>query len=147
VPDVKQQQVSSEELDQLAFEIFKTRVANHPSNRGGENYAIDAYRKAEMFLNIRARVRAGELKPQKPTHSLADACAPNLKPTHPINLVSQRFGKQEKVNRIAAFLEPHKTTPDEELVDKLKREFPDLDWWDDKVLAAARAIIPHFATK
>lgn len=134
------------ELDSFAFEIFKEAVAKSPASRGGEQQARAAYVKAEAFMAVRDKVRAGELKAVKPDGPvLADCCAPNLKRTHPFNLVSQRFGSLEKVNRIAAFLDKNPTPEGEpdELIAKVNREFPDLSW-DLPAINTARTIFPAY---
>lgn len=140
---------ANSELDEFAFEIFKQSVANSPVNRGGEQHARAAYAKAEAFLAVRERVRAGEMKPAKQDGpKLCDVSAPNLRRTHPHNLVSQRFGDLAKVNRIAKWLDQNPTpesNPDE-LVDRLKYEFTDLDW-DLPTINVARTIFPEYVGK
>lgn len=135
------------ELDQLAFEIFTQMVAKSPINRGGEQQAKAAYVKAEAFLSVRDRVRAGDMKPVKQEGPvLADYFCPNLKRTHPYNLVSQKMGDLNKVNRIAKFLEANPTpeSDPQELVDRINREFPDLEW-DMPKINTARTIFPEYS--
>lgn len=134
------------ELDEFAFEIFKQSVARSPVNRGGEQQARAAYIKAEAFLAVRDKARAGELKAVKSdTPVLADCFAPNLKRNHPFNLVSQKFGDLNKVNRIAKWLDVNPTpeSEPEELVSRINREFPDLSW-DQPAINTARAIFPEY---
>ena len=142
-----EKQAGASELDALAFELFKSAAAAHPVKRGGQNVAVDAYRKAEAFLAVRDRIRAGELAPQEPGGpKLADCCAPNLRRTHPHNLVSQRLGDLAKVHRIKQWLDRNPTQESDpaELVAKLAREFPDLDW-DMPTINTARAVFPAYA--
>lgn len=133
------------ELDQLAFEIFTQMVAKSPINRGGEQQAKAAYVKAEAFLAIRDRVRAGDMKPVKQDGLLADCFCPNLKRTHPYNLVSQRLGDLTKVDRIAQFLNKNPTpeSDPQELVSRLNSEFA-LDW-DMPTINTARVIFPEYS--
>lgn len=135
------------ELEAMAFEIFKQAVANSPANRGGEQQAISAFKKAEMFLAVRDKVRNGELSTTKPTGpQLADCCCPNQHKLHPHNLVSQRFGDLNKVNRIAAFLArnpPSQDRPETDIAEAVNREFSDLSWKDSEV-KIARAIFPAY---
>lgn len=134
------------ELDQFAFEIFKQAVASSPASRGGEQQAMAAYRKAEAFMAIRDRVRSGDTKTVKPDGpALTDCFAPNLKRSHPHNLVSQKFGDLAKVNRISQFLDKNPTPENEpdELVSKINREFPELSW-DLPTINTARAILPAY---
>jgi hypothetical protein len=134
------------ELDQLAFEIFSQMVAKSPANRGGEQQARAAYIKAEAFLAIRDRVRAGELKPAKQDGPvLADCYCPNMRRTHPYNLVSQKQGDLNKVNRIAQWLDKN-PTPErdpEELVARINAEFLDLSW-DLPTVNTARLLFPEY---
>ncbi len=133
------------ELDTMAFEIFSKRVAASPAKRGGEREAMDAYRCAEAFLAARDKVRSGELR-EKPVDLLADCHAPNLKRTHPHNLVSKAQGNLERVNRIRKWLDSNPTPADEpdQLLARLNREFPDLGW-DLPTVNVARAIFPQYA--
>lgn len=135
------------ELDEFAFEIFKQAVARSPVNRGGEQQARAAYQKAEAFLAVRERVRAGDLKAVKQEGPvLTDCWAPNLKRSHPHNLVSQKLGDLNKVNRIAKFLEQNPTpeSDPDELVSRVNREFPDLGW-DLPTINTARVVFPEYA--
>lgn len=137
---------SNPELDAFAFEIFKEAVAKSPVNRGGEQHARAAYAKAEAFLAVRDRVRAGELKAVKQDGPvMADCFAPNLKRSHPFNLVSQNRGDISKVNRIAKWLDANPTpeSDPEELVTRINREFTDLSW-DLPTINTARAIFPEY---
>ncbi len=134
-----------EEVDELAFQIFAQRMASLPGKRGGEPEALDAFRQAEAFLAVRGRVRSGEAKKAAEEPVLADCCAPNLRRTHPHNLVSQRLGDLAKVNRVKQWLDRN-PTPErdaDELAHRLNREFPDLNW-DLPTINVARAIFPAY---
>lgn len=145
----------SSELDELAFEIYSKRVAAHPVKGGGERDALDSYRKAEAFLAVRKRVRAGETKVKEPDGpELCDCCAPNLPRNHPHNLVAKVFtdrkgtkipGDLAKVNRIAAWLNKNPTpeSDPEELVSRINHEFPELDWTQTEI-NTARAVFPAY---
>lgn len=135
------------ELDAFAFEIFKQSVANSSVNRGGEQHARAAYAKAGAFLAVRDRVRAGEVKTVNDGPKLCDVCAPNLRRSHPHNLVSQRFGDLNKVNRISKWLEQNPTpeSDPEELVTRINREFTDLSW-DMPTVNTARAVFPEYVS-
>lgn len=134
------------ELDDFAYGIFKEMVASSPASRGGEQQALAAYKKAEAFMAIRDRVRAGETKAvRQEGPALTDCFAPNLKRTHPHNLVSQKFGDLAKVNRISQFLDKNPTPEGDadELISKINREFPELSW-DLPTINTARAILPAY---
>lgn len=146
----------NKELDALAFEIYSKRVASHPVKGGGERDALDSYRKAEAFLAVRKKVRAGETKTKElDGPELCDCCAPNLPRNHPHNLVAKLYtdrkgtkipGDITKVNRILAWLNKNPTpeSDPEELVSRINREFPDLDWKEAEI-NTARAIFPSYA--
>ena len=145
----------NKELDDLAFQLYSQRVSAHPLHRGGEKEVREAYVKAQTFLDVRARVHAGELATKEPTGpQLADCCAPNLPKTHPINLVAAAHtdrkgtahaGDLSRVAKINKFLNENPTPEKEpdELVDKFARTFPDLGW-DLAQIATARQTFPAY---
>lgn len=143
------------ELDELAFRIYSQKAASHSARRGGDREAIDAYKQAEAFLAVRAKVRAGEMKTVSAAEDLlADCSAPNLPETHPLNLVSRRFGDIAKVRRINDWLEKN-PTPErdtEELVSRFRRAFPEVNWSAPShgealaVINVARAVFPVYCT-
>ena len=136
----------NKELDSLAFDIYARRMASQPILRNAEQEALEAYRKAEAFLVVRENVRSGALSPAKQSGpALSDCSAPNLKRTHPHNLVSQAFGNLERVNRIKKWLDANPTPEGDpaELTVKLNREFPELGW-DMPTVNTARAIFPAY---
>ncbi|MSR60299.1 MAG: hypothetical protein EXS05_22105 [Planctomycetaceae bacterium] len=116
------------ELEAIAFEIYKQTVS-HGSAIANERQAIDAFAKADTFIAVRERARAGKLEIKKPVgKQLADCSAPNLPETHPHNIVSQRFGSLEKVLRIKKWLDENPPTEDQTyLIPKVNRAF-DLSW-------------------
>lgn len=143
------------ELDEFAFEIFKQAVARSPINRGGEQQARSAYVKAEAFLNVRDRIRSGELKPAKVDGPvLADCSVPNKHRTDPINMVSTRFGNAnlELVNRVKKWLDVNPTPESDplDIVPRFKSQYPELHWGDtpEQVVASiatARVIFTAYA--
>lgn len=150
--------VVNEELDDLAFEIYKERVGRGLTRRNGEHEAAESYRRAEAFLAVRKKVRAGELKPTKEEGpQLAESCAPNLPRTHPINLVARVHidrkgvetpGNLDKIRRIKDWLDKNPTPEDdpERLVHQFGREFHDLGW-DLPKINTARAIFGAYTAK
>jgi len=130
----KEQQGTANELDEMAFSIFKERAAKAPNAQVGEQAAIVAYRQAESFLTIREKIRSGELETTEPTGpQLADVCAPNLKKTHPHNLVSKKLGNLQTVNRVKKWLDEHPTA-------EAYEEFE----WDKPTTDLARVIFPAY---
>lgn len=142
------------ELDTLAFELFKQRASN--LRQASEFEAIQAYKQAETFLAVRAKVQSGELTPAEPEGpQLADCCCPNLPRTHPYNLVARLHtdrkgvetpGDLGKVNRVKKWLDKNPTpeTDPENLVARLNREFPELGW-DLPTINTARTILPSYS--
>lgn len=140
-------QETNRELDELAFRIFAQRVAVSP-RRGGEQDAIGAYRDAGVFLAVRGKIRDGSFDAKPATGPvLADCFAPNLKTTHPHNLVSADRGDLTTVNRIQKFLNAN-PTPERnplELVERFNRDFRGFEW-DLPTINVARAIFPAYCS-
>lgn len=136
---------SSTELDDLAFQLYSQRMAAQIGRRSGEPEAIESYRHAEAFVAVRQKVRSGALKVAEPEGpKLAPFRAPNLKRTHPHNLVSEVDGDLERVNRIKQWLDKN-PTPErdpEDLLKRLNREFS-VDW-DLPAVNVARVIFPAY---
>lgn len=134
------------EVNAMAFEIFKDRVAAGNLKRSAEAEAAHAFQMAESFLKTRAAYAKGEIKPKAiEAARLSAASAPNLKRTHPHNLVSERFGNLDRVKKIKAWLDAHPTPekdPDD-LIHQLNREFADLSW-DLPAVNTARALFPFY---
>lgn len=143
------------ELDELAFRLYAERISKMPTGAGGEAASGWAYRKAEEFLSVRARVRSGQ-----PTaiyeSKLSDVSAPNLRPTHPHNLVSQRFcepngGEQKVLARIKQILDWLNKNPRSDTapvaLDQIDRFDPAtrLDW-DVPTTNLARVLLPHYVS-
>ena|SRR3990167_2874049 len=143
---------SDKELEEKAFEIF----AQTPLHMRGDKVALDSFRKAQDFINVRNALSKGELDVKKPEGpQLADCCAPNLPRNHPHNLVAALYterktgaehcGDIQKVGRIKAWLDknPMPETDPEQLVPRLAAAFPELSW-DVPTINTARAIFPAY---
>lgn len=129
------------ELDEFAFRLYAERVAKMPAQINGETSSIWAYKKAEEFLAVRARIKAGEELTKVPDGpQLNDASAPRLKPTHPHNLVSKRFGDLTRVRKIHEWLQKH---PPRIKPDQAPIVFSELEW-DEQTTNLAREIFPHY---
>ena len=125
---------SNTELDDFAFRLYVERVASGAVNRVDEQVALDSYRKAEAFLRVRDKVRSGEITAVQPVGpQLADCCCPNLKKTHPFNIVSQRFGDLKRVKQIREWLDKNPTA---DRYDELE--------WDPPTVRTARQILPAY---
>lgn len=134
------------ELDELAFRLYAERIAKMPAQASGEASSRWAYRRAEEFISLRDRVRAGETVAASQT-ILADVSAPNLKKTHPHNLVSQRFcddngGEQAvltRIKQIKDWLDKHPRS------DESPVAYEPL-YWDVPTTNLARVILPHYVS-
>lgn len=123
-------------LEQRAFDLFTARRAQLGLRGAAEQVAAECYRDAEAFLEVARRVRSGEPPAARPAGpQLADCSAPNLKPTHPFNMVSQRFGKLDRVQEIHILLQS------DEKLDSL----PELEWGVSEV-QTARTLFPAFVS-
>lgn len=134
------------EIDELAFRLYSDRIANLPAQSSGEAAAGWAYRKAVEFLAVRDRVKAGDTEATAES-KLADVSAPNLKPTHPHNLVSQRFAERNggEAKVLAAIREIHQWLLSHPRSDESPVAYEKLDW-DVPTTNLARVLIPHYAT-
>ncbi len=144
----KENAPAKNEVDAMAFEIFKDRVAGG-MKRQPEQEAILAFKLAEAFVRTRNSIARGDVKTSEPEGiRLAEVSCPNQKRTHPINLVSQRYGNLDRAQKINAWLAKHPTpeSEPEELVHSLNKEFPDLSW-DLPQINTARAVLPAYAAK
>lgn len=134
----------SEELDEFAFRLYAERVAKAPAQANGEALTCWAYRKAHEFLSVREKVKAGDKSPMAVSR-LAEASAPNLKKTHPLNLVSQRFADENggearvlaRIKDILDWLRDHPRSDENPVA------YEQLDW-DVPATNTARAILPHY---
>lgn len=121
------------ELRDYAAELFARRTANGVRGTLVEKVATDCFKDATIFLQVAAKVAAGEISSEPaPANPLSEVSAPNLKPTHPHNLVSQRFGSIERVARIYQQLSDNPAL----------QELSDLDWREPEV-TLARMIFPE----
>ena len=128
-PETKE---ASQQLDAVALRLFAER-SSHASGRNVEYVAVQAYRDAETFLKVQAGFKGGKYAEKKETRILNDSFAPNLKKTHPHNLVSQEYGDINRVKEICAKLEH----------DPTMEVYSDLDW-DKPTTSIARTIFPQY---
>lgn len=143
------------EIDELAFRLYAERIAKMPAQVNGEESSKWAYRKAADFIAIRDRIRDGESTAERKT-KLSEVSAPNLKPTHPHNLVSQRFcdanGGEEKVlarvKAINAWLLAHPRSDENPVaLDQLDRFDPSTRFdWDVPTTNLARVLLPNYVS-
>jgi len=126
---------SSDTLSEMAFQLFSDR-----SSRGvrvaTEALAITCFRDAAAFMDVAKRVRSGEpltAEPEGP--QLSDASAPNLKPKHPLNMVSKRFG-DPKLTEVRAI---HNRL----LKDPTLETLSEYDWGKAEV-STAREVFPAY---
>lgn len=95
----KDNSTTDEALERYAFGLFVHRSASI-QRRSAEQMTIECYRDAKAFVETSRQIISGEIDAKKEEGpQLSDVCAPNLKPTHPLNMVSKRFNP----NPAAAF--------------------------------------------
>jgi hypothetical protein len=83
-------------LNAVALELFKAR-SMHPGTTP-QQLAITCFRDAQAFLKVTDQLVAGEIElVNSDANPLDVAFAPNLKRTHPINLMSREWGDIAKV--------------------------------------------------
>lgn len=125
-------------LERRAFDLFAARRSQFGSRGNAEQVALECYRDAEAFVGVMDKIKAGELTTVAPQGVQPDfCCAPNLKPTHPVNMVSAKFWNPQEINRIAKILK-------EDHAKEIKA-LPEYEWNEPEV-NQARAIFPAFAT-
>lgn len=130
------------EIEELAFRIYAECLTNRM--QASELLVIDCYRKAELWVSTRDKIRAGTATTAKPDTILADCRAPNQPKNFPLNMVSQAHGDLNKVNRIAKWFQANPPTDDQdELEARFTRDFPELSW-PTAELNRARNLFPHF---
>ena len=114
----------------VALELFKER-----SSQGGFNpkqLAIDCFRDATVFTDVAEEVMTSGIDlVAEDTNPLDEAFAPNLKRTHPINLMSQAWGDLSKVQIVLTDLEAN---PAAELYEPYS--------WGKPEVNQARALFP-----
>lgn len=121
------------ELRDYAAELFARRTANGVRGTLVEKVATDCFKDARIFLQVAAKVASGEISSEPaPANPLSEVSAPNLKATHPHNMVSQRFGSLERVARVYEQLSANPAL----------QELPELDWREAEV-SLARLIFPE----
>lgn len=91
-------------LPSIALELFKVRSMQH--GVGPKQLAIDCFRDAKAFLDVCFEVEMEAINlASADANPLDAACAPNLKNTHPINLMSRQMGDIASVQKAFADLE------------------------------------------
>ena len=140
MPKTEDIKLDGTERDELAFRLYAERIAKMPAQVNGEESSRWAFRKAEDFLTIRERIRAGTESTKAPEGpQLAEVSAPNLKPTHPHNLVSNRFGNLAKVREVKDWLDKHPRS------DESPVAYAPLDW-DAPTTNLARVLLPNYVS-
>lgn len=95
---LSERSTNSPNLTNVALELFKGRSVQ--SGISSHQLAMNCFRDANIFLNAAAQVQAGNLDfLEAETNPLDVAFAPNLKRTHPINLMSRAWGDLAAVQK------------------------------------------------
>ena len=121
----------SEELNRsvVALELFKARSVQPGGNP--RQLAIACFRDAAIFLAAADEVQSGRANLFTDESPLDVAFAPNLKRTHPINLMSRAWGDLKKVQQALADLEANPGT-----------DFYEPYSWGKPEVNQARALFP-----
>lgn len=99
--DSKKEEV---DVNHIALELFKERSSQ--TGISPEQIAIDCFRDAKAFAKIAERVLYDDIElAHADSNPLDAAFAPNLKRTHPINLISKAWGDLTKVKAALVELE------------------------------------------
>jgi hypothetical protein len=127
-----------EALEKYAFGLFVHRSAGI-QRRSAEVLTKECFRDAEAFINTSRKILAGEMDTKPPEGpQLSDVSAPNLKPTHPLNMVSKRFNPQP-----SSALERVKLIHNRLLKDPTLEAIAEYDWGKAEVLTA-REVFPAY---
>lgn len=91
----KQNSASDAELKMVALELFKSSRVN---GLDSQRIALRCFKDAASFLEVAEDVLTGGVNLHEvDSNPLDEAFAPNLKKTHPINLMSREWGNLDKV--------------------------------------------------
>ena len=121
-------------VQQVALQLFAER-----SGRGKaapREIALQAFRDAKVFTEVSALYRDDNLPVAAAEDPRAICFAPNLKKTHPYNLVSRQHGDLNRVARIYAQLEANQSL---ETLEELE--------WDAPTTTLARTLFPSYLDK
>lgn len=119
----------------VALELFKGRSSHQ--GIAPRQLAIGCFRDAAAFLAAAEDVQAGNVDWfAEDTNPLDSAFAPNLKRTHPINLMSRAWGDLKKVQSVLADLEANPAA-----------EFYELYSWGKPEVNQARALFPAIVNR
>ena len=93
----------------VALELFKQRSSQSGINP--KHLAIECFRDATIFNEIAEDVLSNGIEMYSESSDPLDvAFAPNLKKTHPINLMSRAWGNLDKLKEILATLDANPAT-------------------------------------
>ena len=119
----------------IALELFKGRSPQSGVNP--RQLAIDCFRDATVFISAAQELRSGKKDLfEEETNPLDLAYAPNLKRTHPINLMSRAWGNLQKVQAALADLDAHPSA-----------EFYEPYGWGKPEINQARALFPAVVSR
>ena len=122
-------------LPLIALELFKGRSLQPGVNP--HQLAINCFRDATVFLAATNEVQSGNADLfTEEANALDLAYAPNLKRTHPINLMSRAWGNLQKVQAALADLDAHPSA-----------EFYEPYGWGKPEINQARALFPAVVSR
>jgi hypothetical protein len=122
--------ITNPNLTAVALDLFKGRSTQSGLNT--HQMAITCFRDAKIFLAAAEQVHAGKLDIEEDESNALDiAFAPNLKRTHPINLMSRAWGDLQAVQKVLAYLDANP-----------KADFYEPHSWGKPEVNQARALFP-----
>lgn len=131
-----------EAVKDLARSVY-VQTVSLLGGRGSRQFAIQAFKAAEEFLQVQASFESGELVTKTEAIWGGDCWAPKLPNTHPLNLVSSEQNEaskgrnKERVNRISKWLVEN---PDP------TKAYEETDWsWSVDTTRVARQLFPAYA--
>ena len=117
-------------LSDVALDLFKVRSTQSGVNT--HQLAITCFRDAKIFLDAAQQVHSGHLEIEDDDANPLDiAFAPNLKRTHPINLMSRAWGDLQAVQKALVYLDANP-----------KADFYEPHNWGKPEVNQARALFP-----
>lgn len=128
-------------LREAAWELFVQRSPSGMRGPQAESLARQCFIDATAFANVAALAAKGDTFAAEPTKGGLDfAFAPNLKKTHPLNMVSAKHGNVSRVKEVLDYLQQNPTANE---ISAIPGVSDDLGWGRPEV-NTARAIFPKY---
>ncbi len=123
----------SNELKRVSIELFAASFAMAGGRINAEALSDASINAAQVFLARFGQFKAGKVVFDRLEDALADCHAPNLRQSHPVNLVSRKYGKLDRLAEIWSQLEK---------LPESANEFSEFPEWKRGEITTARTLIP-----